>query len=454
MPNDVTKTDFETRGERDDLRRVPVLSIVHHPDSALLGKRCVLASGQSTALGRASDAFGAGALDQDRVSRQHAVVERVGEQVVIRDVGSRNGTAVNGEKISAARELQPGDVVTIGRMLFLYRPGPLSVGQLSSERLIGTSAERQALLQQIEGFATLPVNVLIQGETGVGKELVAEELHQRSGRRGRFVAINCGGLSDGVVHSELFGHSRGAFSGADREHRGLVETAAGGTLFLDEIGDATASLQASLLRLLEKREYRMVGSEQLQTTDARFVAATHVPLVEAVQSGRFRQDLHGRLDQCLIHVPPLRERPEDVMPLALHFAAAIAGAAATIHHKLALALLRAPWPNNVRQLRAVIEQAAVEAAGGDTLRLSPALEARLRALPAAANAASAPPAPAASGATLGRSGLDAEGLRARILAHRCNMSAVASELGVSRNTLYRWIHEAKIDVDALRAELR
>jgi DNA-binding NtrC family response regulator len=292
---------------------------------------------------------------------------------------------------------------------------------------------------------------LIQGETGVGKELVARAIHDAGGRAGEFVAVNCGAVSDGVVHSELFGHARGAFSGADAARTGLVDSARGGTLFLDEIGDASPALQASLLRLLEEREFRPVGSDEVRTSDARVIAATHVALEQAVAKGRFRRDLFGRLERLVIAIPPLRERREDIARLAIHFAERAAQGEVTFARSLMVALLRASWPQNVRQLRAVVEQALLEA-GGPELRLSDALKRRIAAMGDAPESLHHPDleAPPAGAAAARPERPSAAELRDLLLAQRCNIRVVAQALGVSRNSLYRWIDEAQLDLAELR----
>ncbi len=432
---------------------VPVVTIAFHPDRQLLGRRYALADGEKVLLGRSNTLFGRGALDHKLVSRNHARLDCRGPAVTVTDAGSRNGTVVNGERIDRV-ELEPGDVIGVGSVLLLFGYGPVMTRAPSSDRLVGVSPALGMIAQLVQRVAAIESVVLIQGETGVGKELVAQELHDRSGRDGQLVAINCAAVADGVVHSELFGHARGAFSGAERSRAGLVATAAGGTLLLDEIGDASAALQASLLRLLEQRSYRAVGDDQEQETDARFVAATHRRLDQEAAAGRFRSDLLARLERCIIEVPPLRERPEDIVPLALHFADQKRGEPTELHRSLALALLRHHWPRNVRELRTVIELACREAAEDQPLRLTKTVRQRLgdRATPptAAPSAVltdgqeSAPePRPARP---------SADELRDSLRAGHCNVSAVAAQYDVSRRTLYRWMKELDVDLTALRGE--
>jgi transcriptional regulator with PAS, ATPase and Fis domain len=335
----------------------------------------------------------------------------------------------------------------MGNVLLLLEQRVPFKGSAKSGPLVGVSAAHAELLAQIARVAPSDATVLIVGETGVGKELVAGEIHRLSGVGGRLSALNCGALAEGVVHSELFGHTRGAFSGAGRERAGLVASAAGGSLFLDEIGDASPTLQASLLRLLEQREYRAVGSDQTLRTDARFIAATHVPLEPAVAAGRFRGDLYARLARALIHVLPLRTRREDVVPLALHFAQHLMDAP-RLRRSLARALLRYDWPGNVRELHSVVEQLCREAADREVLALTPTVAARLR---SGSTPSSASPARAAGERAHKPT---SEVLEQRFLALQGNLRALSIELGVSRNTLYRWIDEQGIDLVALRDKLR
>jgi DNA-binding NtrC family response regulator len=200
--------------------------------------------------------------------------------------------------------------------------------------------------------------VLITGESGTGKELVARALHQLSARNGRFVAVNCAALPENLLESELFGHEKGAFTGADREKQGLLEAAHGGTLFLDEVTELPASLQPKLLRALEEGEVRRLGATRARTFDVRFVAATNHDIEKQVDEGRFRSDLYWRLHVLHIHVPPLRERTADIPLLVEHF---LAGRSSSPD---ALAVLTAyPWPGNVRELRNALERAATLAAG-------------------------------------------------------------------------------------------
>jgi DNA-binding NtrC family response regulator len=229
--------------------------------------------------------------------------------------------------------------------------------------LVGTSRRMGALFETIEAAAPSRASVLVQGESGTGKELVARALHARSGRRGPFVAVNCSALPETLLESELFGHARGAFTGAVSAKRGLFEEAHRGTLLLDEIGDMPPAVQVKLLRALQEGEIRPLGQNEAVRVDVRVVAATHVDLEAAITGGRFREDLYYRLAVITLTVPPLRERSEDIAGLARHFLERAAAQGARRIETIdgaALQLLRAHrWAGNVRELENVIERAAV-----------------------------------------------------------------------------------------------
>ncbi|XSF05705.1 sigma 54-interacting transcriptional regulator [Myxococcus faecalis] len=227
------------------------------------------------------------------------------------------------------------------------------------EGLIGESPAMRALYRQVERLGPTPLNVLIQGETGTGKELVARALHRRGGRPGRLVAINCAALPESLIERELFGHARGAFTGAGAERAGLVEAADGGTLFLDEIGDMPLSLQTRLLRVVQEREVTRLGEHTPRKVDVRVVSATHVPLEEAVRKGTFRADLRYRLEEVRVDVPPLRERGDDVLLLTHHVLTQESRKARGLTQKAMEALRGHPFPGNVRELVSRVRRAAV-----------------------------------------------------------------------------------------------
>jgi two-component system response regulator HydG len=232
------------------------------------------------------------------------------------------------------------------------------------ENVIGQSAQMRAVFKLVETVAHSTSTVLVQGESGTGKELVAKAIHYRSARRDKpFVAVNCSALTETLLESELFGHVKGAFTGAMRDKKGLFEAADGGTLFLDEVGDVSPAMQVRLLRALQEGEVRRVGDTDNIKVDVRVIAATNVDLAKAKEAGRFREDLYYRLNVISIQLPPLRERPEDIPLLAQHFLKHYSGRLGKQVGGFAPAALEAltchRWPGNVRELENVIERAVV-----------------------------------------------------------------------------------------------
>jgi two-component system response regulator HydG len=236
------------------------------------------------------------------------------------------------------------------------------------EPTIFSSERFRAVYDLTLQVAASEANIMILGESGTGKELIAGTVHRNSPRRDKpFVSLNCAALSDTLLESQLFGHLRGAFTGAIMNQKGLLEEADGGTLFLDEIGDVSPAVQAKLLRVIQERDFIPVGSTRPRKVNVRFVAATNKDLQREVSEGRFREDLYYRLNVITIELPPLRERPEDIAPLALHFMHKFAGRMSRGIHSIepdAMELLRCySWPGNVRELENVMERAVILTAG-------------------------------------------------------------------------------------------
>ncbi len=240
-------------------------------------------------------------------------------------------------------------------------------------RLVGDSPALGAMLARIEAVADTPANVLIIGETGTGKELVAHAIHTRSGRAdGPLVKVNCASIPDELFESEFFGHVRGAFTGAHRDRVGRFQLADGGTIFLDEVGEIPIELQGKLLRVIQEREFERVGDDTTRTVDVRVIAATNKDLEKAVEAGEFREDLYYRLSVFPVQVPPLRRRADDVMQLAVHFLEQVCREfgrpTPALTQSQVEALRRYDWPGNVRELKNVIERAVILSRGG-ALRL-------------------------------------------------------------------------------------
>jgi transcriptional regulator with PAS, ATPase and Fis domain len=240
-------------------------------------------------------------------------------------------------------------------------PMPVERSEAHARGLVGRAPAFMAMMDMVARVAPSDAAVLLQGESGTGKELVANAIHQLSRRVDRpFVAVDCSGLAETLFESELFGHERGAFTGAVARKVGLVEAAAGGTLFLDEVGDIPLSIQVKLLRLLETGTFRRVGSPELRQADIRIVSATHRPLADMVADSRFRQDLFYRLNIFPIHLPALRERREDILPLAEAMLSRVAHGRQLHLSEEAVAWLRAyDFPGNVRELRNLLERACL-----------------------------------------------------------------------------------------------
>src|SRR5260370_6386895 len=238
-------------------------------------------------------------------------------------------------------------------------------------RLIAPSPRMRELVEQIRQVADSNFTVLIQGETGTGKELVARAIHQESPRAAEpFIAIDCGAIPDTLVESELFGHEKGAFSGADRRKEGHFQMANAGTLFLDEVSNLPLPSQPKLLRAIQERQIRTVGSSRAMPVDVRIIVATNESLRDHIDKGLFRQDLYYRLAEFAISLPPLRERREDILPLAQHFleeaSVELKRPGSVIAQSAARVLQACPWPGNIRQLRNVMRRAVLQAPGVTT----------------------------------------------------------------------------------------
>jgi two-component system, NtrC family, response regulator GlrR len=332
-------------------------------------------------------AAGSGILVEDpAVSRIHAELELRDDGVWLRDLGSRNGTFIEGVLVSVGR-VPDGGTVRVGSTLLAVRreetQKPVELWPLDEfGPLLGRSTVMRELFARLAKIARTDSTVLIQGETGTGKELVAQAIHDSSPRRKEpFVVVDCAALPETLLESELFGHARGAFTGAIAAHSGAIEAADKGTVFLDEVGEIPLSLQPKLLRVLESRTIRRIGETAHRKADVRFLSATHRDVRTMVNEGTFREDLYFRLAVIPILVPPLRERSEDLAMLMQSFAPA----GTVLEPELLDEASRRPWRGNVRELRNFVERVV-------------ALGSR-EALSIREGAASAPPAPVAADAS-------------------------------------------------------
>jgi len=383
------------------------------------------------------------------MSSSHAQLHREEGRWLLEDLGSTNGTHVGGEPVHT-HELRDGDVIEMGHTLLLYKEAlPLARGSpdvdsgslAPAARGFATLAPGLAIeLASLQSMAPSKVPVVVLGESGTGKELMARAAHELSGRRGPFVAVNCGGIAPNLVESELFGYRKGAFSGALEDRPGLVRAADGGTLFLDEIGDLPAAAQAALLRTLQEGEVLAVGATKPVHVDVRLVSATHRDLEAMAAKSEFRADLLARISGFTVRLPPLRKRREDLALLV----AGVVPEGMEIAPDAARALFAHPWPLNVRELEKTL-QAAVVLAGAGPLELVHLPEAVRASLAAPAPAPEKPAAPASEGDAQKR-----DELIGLLREHKGNISAVARIMSVARMQIHRWMKRHQIDPRTFR----
>ena len=305
-------------------------------------------------------------IDDSTVSKRHCeiIIEESGYQ--IRDLNSTNGTLVQGVRVSSAH-LAPGSEIQLGKSRIVFCPLqdvsdiPLSSNE-SFGKMIGRAIPMRRIFYLAETYSPSDATIMITGETGTGKEILAEEIHNFSNRKAKpFIVIDCAAISKELIESELFGHVKGAFTGANADRQGAFELADGGTVFLDEIGDLSPDLQPKLLRVLEKREIRRVGCNKVRKIDVRIISATNRNLSNEVNEGRFREDLFYRLSVVHLELPALRRRRDDIPLLVKQFITLLHGEDAisqiTDFDRAMEVFKRHEWPGNVRELRNLIELA-------------------------------------------------------------------------------------------------
>lgn len=389
--------------------------------------------GGSLVLGRSPGEANALVLDDDQVSRNHAELRRCspGPYVVV-DRDSKNGVFVDGVRVSS-RTVVDGSIIRIGKQVFVFRELGLDLPEAPAPDagFVGFSPGFRHAEESCRRVAETRTTVLLIGETGTGKELLARHVHRHSGRAGKFVPVNCAALSPALFESALFGHKKGAFTGASNDFAGLARVARGGTLFLDEVGELPQEVQAKLLRFLEAGELATVGSSEPGTVELRVVAATNRDLEAAMEEGGFRRDLYARLAQWVVRIPPLRERPEDTLLLAVQ---GTLGNDTCIDPDVAEALALHDWPYNVRELQTLTNEISLRLNPGDPITLDSLPEGlRTRVFPRRDERSGTP-----------SDGTDSdvptkEELETLLSDNDDNVSRVARSLGKDRKQVYRWM---------------
>jgi two-component system nitrogen regulation response regulator GlnG len=469
---------------------IPALTVISHPMPERVGDRLLLsvvaAGGQVPISRNAPDFVRPGEvlgvpLSDPGLSRKPWLLGPGSRPGAVRvDPGESQQVVIPGEAPLGPWELSP-EQVAVGvplelaeRVVLLLHLADPSVGKASDALgMVGASMGIQAVRRHIEQVADLNVPVLIRGETGSGKELIAHAIHQRGARRDKpFVSVNLGAIPKELAAAELFGAAKGSFTGAVKDREGLFRTAHGGTLFLDEVGEASTEVQVMLLRVLETGEVFPVGEHRPVRVDVRLVAATDAHLEKQIQEGRFREPLLHRLAGYEIRVPPLRERREDIGLLFHHFAREALGSINEQHRltpedrdiepwlptSLASRLVRYGWPGNIRQLHNVTRQIVIGSRGKPMLRLDPRLAEELSVpeptpRPAPVSVAASPPVsppPDPGGSTGAKrapprrklSDFTEEQIVAALEANNWEIKKATDQLGVARSSLYDWLERS------------
>jgi DNA-binding NtrC family response regulator len=417
--------------------------------------------GDGLELGRRPEAPPGGGtwyVPDGRVSARHARITRQGKALHIVDLDSRNGTFVNGRRVEGPTRLVDGDVVLVGRQAAVFRWLGAEATRAIAEELRQPFGPTPAvapamaqLMRRLRALAPTREEVLLTGETGVGKEVYAQALHTASARPGPFLAINCAAVPTELLESELFGYARGAHSQAAQSRAGLLAQADGGTLFLDEIGDMPPAAQAKLLRFLQTRAYQPLGAAAVRTLDVRVLAAT-TRVGRDEQGLGLRDDLVGRLGAEPLVLPPLRQRLEDLGTLVAHFLEAAGGAARRLEASAFAALLGHGWPQNVRELEKVVRQAVLFAEGAEVIRVEHLpLRLRERGVPPASVAPD--DLPAEEGRRKPRRPMpDRDALVELLERYRGNVAHVAKHLDRHWGVVQRALTKHRIEVNAYRPE--
>lgn len=391
-------------------------------------------------------------IQDPTVNPRHARLELRGAQWMVRDLQSTQGVWVNDTRITEA-PLNDLDRIRIGEAVLQFRLGIQSEAGLTSKNDAWNTQ-----LQRLPSFAHTDFPVLMVGPSGSGKEVLARSIHEASRRKsGPMISINCGALSESLIESELFGHVKGSFTGATHDRKGAFETARGGTLMLDEVGDLPMSLQAKLLRALENKEIRPVGSDRTIETDVRILAATHKDLAQLVMLGQFRADLYWRLNVCKIHPPALAERMEDFVDLVYTFCRELRVRLSfgAIEH-----LKTHSWPGNIRELKNVLSRAAAYFPGhyiqAEDLAgiIDPVISASATgvALTIPSYNAQLPTSPSSAGGSVMRE-IEREMIIRRLVANNGNQRKTAIDLGMPKSTLHDRLKTYSIDLGEIKEAL-
>jgi DNA-binding NtrC family response regulator len=450
----VTKTETQVAPQaKASMKEGPCLVVVWSEQRTLLGARLSLPDAEEVVLGRGEPAFGPGALNDRRISSKHLRVITSGEKLVVVDLGSKNGSYLDRGRFDEA-VLGPGDFLQLGNTFLRYVIEQPFLEADSETFLGGVSARLAALRKQVESTGKHELPVLITGPSGAGKERVAREVHRCSGKRGPFVALNCSTLSPALAESELFGHTKGAFTGATQDSPGLFQKADGGTLFLDEVATLPAPLQPKLLRALQEGKVRRVGESVERDCRPRIACATNEDLQQMVTDGSFREDLYARLHGSTLSAPSLGDRLEDIGWLCATLLERAGFPGLKIAPDLMWALLTAKWALNVRGLEQCILSEASEANEG-TLQLGPTIQEFLasqeRLTAAKDQSASAAASPRAARKVRVKRPKRAE-LAAMLDKHGGRVERVADHYGVRRQQIYRWVESLELDLSHYRVD--
>ncbi len=380
------------------------------------------------------------------VSRIHADLELRTDGVWVRDLGSRNGTFVEGVQVEIAR-VPDGGRVRVGSTTLTVNRATVAtpVDLWASDRfgpLLGRSQKMRELFARLSRIAATDSTVLIQGETGTGKELVARAIHDGSPRASEsMIVVDCAALPETLLESELFGHAKGAFTGAANARAGAIESADKGTVFLDEIGELPLAMQPKLLRVIESRQVRRLGESQHRKVDVRFVTATHRDLRTMVNTGAFREDLFFRLSVIPVTIPALRERTEDIALLVDHFVPK--HAAGAVGPELIAEIMQRPWMGNVRELRNFVERVLALGAK-EALSMAKAQAPAAGPSKADGSLAAALDKTLPEARELWMDHLEREYISRLLDKHARNVNAVAQEAGVNRTYVYRLIRKHEL----------